>query len=98
MAARHHIRDKSINKEKNNSNEKHVDKNLEEIDLSYSSTKQHQKVANLITEMSDVFCQDSGNICNVQKCKMKIHLKDETPVQKSYDFISYDFMSKPLHQ
>ena len=29
---------------------------------------------------------------------MKIHLKDETPVQKSYDFISYDFMSKPLHQ
>ena len=55
MAARHHIRDKSINKEKNNSNEKHVDKNLEEIDLSYLSTKQHQKVVNLITEMSDVY-------------------------------------------
>ena len=33
MAARHHIRDKSINKEKKNSNEKHVDKILEEIDL-----------------------------------------------------------------
>ena len=32
MAARHH-KDESINKEKKNSNEKHVDKILEEIDL-----------------------------------------------------------------
>ena len=32
MAARHHIRDESINKEKKNSNEKHVDKILEVID------------------------------------------------------------------
>ena len=43
MAARHHIRDKSINKKKNNSNEKHVDKILEEIDLSHLSTEQHGK-------------------------------------------------------
>ena len=42
--------------------------------------------------MSDVFCQDSY-IGDVQNCKMKIRLKDETPVQKFYCS-----MSKPLHQ
>ena len=93
MAARHHIRDESINKEKKNSNEKHVDKILEVIDLSHLSTEQHQKAVDLITEMSDVVCQDSEDIGDVQNCKMKIRLKDETPVQKSY----YS-MPKPLHQ
>ena len=83
MAARHHIRDESINKEENNSNEKHVDKILEEIDLSHLSTEQNQKAVDLITEMSDVFCQDSDDIVDVQNCKMKISLKDETPVHKS---------------
>ena len=52
MAARHHIRDESINKEKKNSNKKHVDKILEEIDLSHLPTGQHQKAVDLITEMS----------------------------------------------
>ena len=93
MAARHHIRDESINKEKKNSNEKHVDKILEEIDVSHLSTEQHQRAMDLITEMSVVFCQDSDNIADVQNCKMKIRLKYETPVQKSY----YS-MPKQLHQ
>ena len=93
MAARHPIRDESINKEKKNSNEKDVDKILEEIGLSHLSTEQHQKAVDLITEMSDVFCQDSEDIGDVQNCKMKIRLKDETPVQKSY----YS-MAKLLHQ
>ena len=66
MAASHHIRDGSINKEKKNSNENHVDKILEEIDLSHLSTEQHQKAVDLITEMSDVFCQDSEDIGDVQ--------------------------------
>ena len=63
------------------------------IDLSHLSTEQHQKAVDLITEMSDIFCQDSEDIGDVQNCKMKIRLKDETPVQKSY----YS-MPKPLHQ
>ena len=91
MVARHH-KDESINKEKKNSNEKHVDKILEVIDLSHLSTEQHQKAVDLITEMSDVFCQNSGDISDFQNCKMKICLKDETPVQKSY----YS-MPKPQH-
>ena len=93
MAARHHIRDKSINKEKKNSNEKHVDKILEVIDLSHLSTEQHQKALDLITEMSDVVCHDSEDIGDVQNCQMKIRLKDEITVQKSY----YP-MHKPLYQ
>ena len=55
MAARHHIRDKYISKQKKNSNEKLVDKILEEIDLLHLSTEQHEKAVDLITEMSDVF-------------------------------------------
>ena len=37
--------------------------------------------------------QGSNDIGDVRNCKMKIRLKDETQVQKSY----YS-MSKPLHQ
>ena len=48
---------------------------------------------NLITEMSDIFCQDSEDIGDVRNCKMKISLKDETPVQKS----DYS-IPNPLHQ
>ena len=64
MAARHHIRDKSLNKKENNSNE-NVDKFLEEINLSNLLTEPHQKAVGLITEMSDVFCQDSDDIGDV---------------------------------
>ena len=46
-----------------------------------------------ITEISGVLCQDSDDIGDVQNYKMKIRLKDQTPVQKSY----YS-MPKPLHQ
>ena len=53
---------------------KHVDKILEEIDLSHLSTKQHQNAVDLITEMSDVFCQDGDDVGDVQNCKMKIRL------------------------
>ena len=66
---------------------------FEEIDLSHLSTKQHQKAVNLITEISDAFCQDSDDIGDVQNYKMKIRLKDETPV-----WMSYYSMPKPLHQ
>ena len=47
----------------------------------------------LIIEILDLFSYDSDDIGDVQNCRMKIHLKDETPVQKSY----YS-MPKPLHQ
>ena len=65
MAARHHIRDEYISKQKKNSNEKLVDKILEEIDLLHLSTEQHEKAVDLITEMSDVFYQDSDDICDI---------------------------------
>ena len=63
------------------------------IDLSHLSTEQHQKALDLITEMSDVVCHDSEDIGDVQNCQMKIRLKDEITVQKSY----YP-MHKPLYQ
>ena len=75
MAARHHTRDESINKEKNkNSNEKNEDNILKDIDLLHLSTEQQQKAVNLTTNL---FCQDSDDIDNVQNYKIKIRLKDE---------------------
>ena len=61
--------------------------------MSHLSTEQHQKAVDLITDMSDIFCRDSDDIGDVRNCKMKIRLKHETPVQKSYHS-----MPKPLHQ
>ena len=72
MTARHHIKDESISKEKKNSNEKYVDKILKEMDLSHLSTERQQKAVDLIIAMSDIFCQDSDDIGDVQNCKMKI--------------------------
>ena len=43
--------------------------------------------------MSDVFSQDSNDIGDVRTYKMKMRLKGETLVQKSYYF-----MPKLLHQ
>ena len=43
-------------------------------------------------EETDVFCIDSDDIGNVTEGKMKIQLKNQTPVQKTYYF-----MLKPLH-
>ena len=81
MAERHRFGDESINREKNkNSNEEHVDKILEDLDLSYSWTEQHWKAVYLTTEMSDLFYQDSDYIGDAQNSKMKIRLKDETPL------------------
>ena len=93
MAVRHQISDETINMERKNSNEKHADKILAEIDLQHLSTRQHQKLVDFIIQISDVFCQDSDDIGNVQNYKMKIRLKDQTSVQKS--FFS---MPKPLHK
>ena len=85
MAARHHIREESINKDKKKkSNEKHVDKTLQDIDLSHLSTRQHQKAGDLVTEMLDLLCQDSNDIGDVKNCKLKKRLKDKTSVQMSY--------------
>ena len=50
-------------------------------------------VVELITEVADAFCNDEDDIGNVTDCKMKINLKDKTPVRKSY----YS-MPKLLHQ
>ena len=94
MAARHHLRGKRINQQKKMiSSKEQAEKPLEDIDLLYLSTEWHQKAINLIIKISEILCQDSDDIGDDQNCKMKIHLKDEAPAQRSYYSIP-----KPLHQ
>ena len=50
-------------------------------------------VVEQITEVEDVFCNDEDDKDDVPDCKMRINLKDKTPVQKSSCS-----MPKPLHQ
>ena len=70
-----------------------VNKILRDLDLSNLSQEEQEIVVELITEVTDVFCNDEDDISNVTDCKMKINLKDKTPVQKSYYA-----MLKPLHE
>ena len=69
-----------------------IQKILREVDLQGLNEKEKEQVFKLLREEADVFCLDSDDFENVTECKMKIQLKDQTPVQKTY----YS-MPKPLH-
>ena len=70
-----------------------VNKILRDLDLPDLSQEEQEMGVELITEVADVFFNDEDDVGNVTDCKMKINLKDKTPVQKSH----YS-MPKPLHQ
>ena len=53
---------------------------LRDLDLSNLSLEEQDMVVELITEVADVFCDDEEGIGDAQDCKMKINLKDKTPV------------------
>ena len=70
------------------------DNNIQKIlrDLQRLNEKERQQAFKLLREEADTPCIDSDDIGNVTECHMKIQLKDQTPVQKTY----YS-MPKPLH-
>ena len=63
-----------------------------EVDLQGLNKEEREQAFKLLREESDVFCIDSDDFENDTECKMKIQLKNQTPVQKTY----YS-MPKPLH-
>ncbi|KAL6483998.1 hypothetical protein MHYP_G00088710 [Metynnis hypsauchen] len=62
------------------------------VDLSHLETEKQVVVRRMLYEESDVFSRDDGDIGCVPSLKLKIHLKDDIPVQKSYNAIP-----KPLY-
>ncbi|KAL6491090.1 hypothetical protein MHYP_G00014350 [Metynnis hypsauchen] len=62
------------------------------VDLSHLETEEQVVVRRMLYEESDVFSRDDGDIGCVPSLKLKIHLKDDIPVQKSYNAIP-----KPLY-
>ena len=66
---------------------------LKKIDLSHLSAARRKKVRAMLLEMSDAFSKDKSDIGSIEKLKMKINLKDDEPVKRSYTSIP-----KPLYK
>ena len=90
-----HIQTKSINPSSLHVSPKvdqEVEDILEKIDLSGLNNIEKEQARELFRKEIDVFCSGPDDIGDVTDCKMKISLKDQIPVQKTY----YS-MPKPLH-
>ena len=74
------------------STDDHIQKILREVGLQGLNKKERKQVLKILREEAGDFCIGSDDIGNVTECKMKIQLKDQTPVQKTY----YS-MPKSLH-
>ena len=65
----------------------HYQKVLEKIDLSGVTHEQREQVRKMLREESSVFTVDSDDIGNVTTRKMEINIRDNAPVQQSYNAI-----------
>lgn len=72
---------KSKPKEVNNEKIKNI---LKGIKIDHLDADQQEKVIKLLEEESAVFCDGDDDIGNCPEIKMKIQLKDDIPVQKTY--------------
>ena len=57
---------------------------LQQIDITGLSETEKEQARQLFREEIDVFCKGPDDIGNVTDCRMRINLKDHTPVQKTY--------------
>lgn len=63
------------------------------VDISHLGEDEHELVKELLFNYSDVFAKNDSDIGCIPNLQLKIALKDETPVQKSYNAIP-----KPLYR
>ena len=73
----------SVDKRRKSTND-HIQKTLREVDQQGLNGKEREQAFKLLREETNVFCKDSYDIGNLTECKMKIQLKDQTHVQKTY--------------
>lgn len=55
------------------------------VDLEHLPKQQQERVLQMLYDESDVFVHDDGDIGCIPNLKLKINLKDDTPVQKCYN-------------
>lgn len=63
------------------------------VDLSYLTEDEQKVVRDMLYEQSDVFAQSDSDIGCIPSLQLKINLKDDTPVQTSYNSVP-----KPLYK
>ncbi len=63
------------------------------VELEHLSEQEQKIVRQMLYDESDVFAHDDGDIGCIPNLKLKINLKDDTPVQKCYNSIP-----KPLYK
>ncbi|XP_057178909.1 uncharacterized protein LOC130547157 [Triplophysa rosa] len=71
----------------NLSNSKVEDKWHPPVDLSHLTVEEQGIVKSMLFDQSDVFAKDDADIGCIPNLQLKIHLTDDTPVQKSYNSI-----------
>jgi len=63
------------------------------VDVSHLQEHEQKVVRDMLYEESDVFAKNDSDIGCIPSLQLKIHLKDDTPVQTSYNSVP-----KPLYQ
>ena len=66
---------------------------LQKIDLKHLTVGQQEKVKAMLREMGDAFAKDKSDIGEIENLQMRINLKNEEPVKRSYTSIP-----KPLYK
>ena len=66
-------------------------------DLSRHQTQEHGQAMQLLIEFSDVFSAHENDIGNVKDFQMKLNLKDDVPVQASYNAIPRNLYKELKH-
>ena len=62
----------------------HIQKGSNSVDLSSLKYSERDKVRHVLAEDAIVFLADENDVGNIECGKMKIKLKDNTPVQQNY--------------
>ena len=77
--------------------QKHQQNVINSINLSGLQTQERAQARQLLTEFSDVFFTDENDIGNVKDFQMKLNLKDDVPVQASYNAIPRNWYKELKH-
>ena len=77
--------------------QEHQQNLINSINLSGLQTQERVQASQLLTEFSDVFSTDENDIGNVKDFQMKLNLKDDVPVQASYNAIPRNLYKELKH-
>ena len=77
--------------------QEHQQNVINSINISGLQTQERPQARQLLTEFSDAFSTDENDTDNVKDFQMKLNLKDDVPVQASYNAIPRNLYKELKH-